>query len=276
MKNPNKHPNRPKTLSERRAELEFSRGEIVCDAMLHGNQMLFAAERLFSFSWGDDGWDPLRQEIVALYASREDFEVACALNDIPESSNTNPCESSKVGVREIPYESAGVDGSVNTVFVVFKTRYQRLLQYDSEEYNNLLTYRTDGSGAPLRAFADRTAADVCIEEETRTMIAENTWESLTGYGNTFGEFTSLELEPFWLAVGNLGVSIASEDLVEGEPTIGSLDRYVFPQFHPSSRSQPAHASAAMMDLALNLLKLLDRVALFKTVTMKVHRFHRLS
>ncbi len=124
---------RPKTLSERKADLELAQASIAVEDRLVKEQTLVGAERLFTFSWGDDGFYAMRNEVVALYASRLDYNIALRWRRIPESKNQRRGEMSRI--CPLPIELAGGEAaSAGQVFVVFKTHFQSdTANYHSEE-----------------------------------------------------------------------------------------------------------------------------------------------
>lgn len=265
---------RPKTLSERRAELALAEGVVAANAMLTRSQTLVAAERQFTFCWGDDGYDPLRQEFVALYSSEEDYKIAFHLNEIPESSIASPDEFSGLSRTQIPFEHSGDLSCDGTVFVVFSTHYQKLLNYDGEEYNRHSTYHVDGSGQPLRAFSSWEGARTFESSQTRRLIETGNYsKNICEYGVEFEDFTSLSAAVFWNEVRNLGIDIR-RPFEEPTPCIYQLNPFVFPcgRAHPFTTGAKADAEA--VKLSLTLLRLLDRVHLHKTLKMKVEHYYK--
>ena len=109
---------RPRTLSEKISERDLQQGRIVAANNAPGD-ILHAASLQFCLCWGDDGYDPLRSEVVALFPTREDFELANRRRKIPDSKNCFLGESAMAQRIEIPFDHANLNAINPVAHVVF-------------------------------------------------------------------------------------------------------------------------------------------------------------
>ncbi len=266
--------NRPLTLAERRANQYLAElgGYIARPVHPGSTNMLFAAERLFTFRWGDDAMDPLRQDIVTLYLAKSDYLIAKERNDIPESQRRLPGEVSVVACREIPFTGTQERApQSDRVYVVFESNPQTALNYEGDETVAHLDYRTDSSGHPMAAFASlRGAQSFSTDVSARYVCGVGPYQNFlavspTTYAEHLDEITSLARSVFWRRITFLKIPFQSgqDDL----QTLAEVFRYV--------------NSAKDIDLyerlliANELLLLCDRLMLHKIVSMQVETYQEL-
>jgi len=268
-----KRTNRPLTLAERRANQDLAElgGGSVRPVYLGSTNMLFAAERLFTFRWCDDAMDPLRQDIVGLYLTKSDYLIANKRNDIPESQRILPGEVSVAVCREIPFTATQErPPRADRVHVVFTSRPQMALDYDGDETVEHFDYRADTSGCPVAAFATLRDAESYLEEvSTNYVCCNGIYKGYFGvsprnYGEHLNEITSHPRSVFWRRIAFLKIPFQS-----GQNDLSMLAE-VF-RFVRSARDIDPHERLL---IAKELLRLCDRMTLYKIVSMQVETYQQ--
>lgn len=259
---------RPRTLSEKLADLELTQAELELDQNGIGwpiakvGPTLFAAQRKFCFTWVDDRWDPRRSEVVAVFRTKRDFKIALANDQIPESQNVQPGETSTLDCLEIPFESEGTMAMVNHVHLVFEARAER----DVDHWN----FQIDGSGTPLRAFVYSDSAVQHEEKLTLEKLLDWIATKRLGFNMNTEACTSLSEQEFIQAVSRLGVDLVRRRPEKHEPAIATALLTSLGIYGDYSETQLG-IDLARMQTVKKVLKLLDRFRLFKTISMPVSR-----
>ncbi|MEQ2006204.1 MAG: hypothetical protein ABMA26_05350 [Limisphaerales bacterium] len=271
MKTPEKSKSRPRTLSEIRADVGLKEVEVdmapeVVELVHRG--ALVAVQKNSCYSWGDDGFDPMSEEIVGLFKSETEADRGIARHRIGKGVAYAGGEF-HFEKLELPVADEELVPSEGVMHVVFQTRYLHYHGHNDDVWREHPTYRTDGTGTPLLAFASPVAAEIYSQRLTRQAIEtgpdlNNDW--FGSYGNKLSDFTSLSETDFRGVVKELGIEITEEPYVTHKT--GS-----FPwTFHCSNLRKDGQAQAGGSPAAL-LWPHLDRLVLFKVVPMPLLDAH---
>ena len=264
---------RPRTLSEKLSERDLQQGRLVSSRRA-SEPILHGASLQFCLSWGDDGYDPLRKELVALFQTREDFEIAKRRKLMPDGQNCILGESAMVQHLEIPYHRLDNNASDCVAYVVIETVYEGYSDYNHWVENDHSNYLVDGSGVPLMAFGCHLAAAEYAEKLLAALlrnsveIQERFWRFA---GVDWESLSSLSRYDFSMALEALGIDIGPEDW-ESDLFAATLALNIALGVDVRDTFKKINIGIAQKDRATKVLDLLDRFRFFKIVTMPIWQF----
>jgi len=277
MKHLEKAKSRPRTLSEIRKEDQHHDAvlELAAPNPTEHCGPLIAAQRIFCYSWGDDGYDPFKREIVGIYRSKTEAERGVR-NGRVESSLVYTGGPSEFDFLEVPVADDKLEVSIEWVYVVFKAHYLNQNGYNDDVWREHTTYRTDWTGKPLLAFSSHPMATEHALHLTQQQIMFSPWLTswqhkgdvvrfgepyLYEYGGKLSEFTSLSEPDFRAVLNRIGIQFVEELKPERSGAFPWRFTNLWGRFDTPSLEQEAMARA--------LWPHLDRLVLFKVVPMPI-------
>lgn len=218
---------------------------------------LIAVEAQSNFCWSDDSWDPMDEEVVAIYRSESEFRSAESQNAIPIGT-TYRAERRQFNLIEVP-----IVGDVNSdmFHIVFEAKYHGISHYSDREGRIHDTYRIDSTGIPITAHSDKVAAKQHkkqLDEELRVTkprsifpyeYGDSVWAGEGGQTELW-ELTSLEIDTFARELGRIGLDVESWCSIWYE-----------------QQQESAEEARERDEQARQIWQLLDRVVLHKVVSM---------
>ena len=260
---------RPKTLSEKLSELDLAQGKLF-SADKVTEKILHAAIAQFCLAWGDDGYDPIRSEVVGLFRIREDYEIAQRKSLIPKGQNLRAGEAQMVKRLEIPLVHSDKKIISSTAHVVFYEKHEGYGDYGRHDPLDHRHYLTDCSGYPVRAFACRDKANRYahdLADELLEKPGEISWNFFRS-DMDWELLSSLSRYEFVMALEPLGINIGPEDW-ESDESAAHLALQLALGVDLRDQFAKIAVSQASKRKAKSVLALLDRFHFYKTVGVPI-------